>query len=318
MHKIMGNSLKYVKNNTKKTNVKIYEMFMRDGLQSFNKTFTLEKKLEFTKLLNQCGFHCIELGSTVSPTLIPQMENSYELFKQTQKNPNTKYTMLVPGLFHISKALQFAPTITSFGLVCSVSDVFASKNQKKTAKDTLKNVFEQINLINTNLDKPHIRVYISCSFGSPWENFDNEYLSKLNFFTTELLQYAIKNKISSNDFDIVIADTVGLSSQDRIDKILKMLWLDVCSDQVENEYFAMHIHSTEDKFKKIIGSCVLNNIFKFDSSMCGIGGCPFAEDNALGNISTVSLISFLQSLGYYKQIDIKYLEYIENELKKLL
>jgi hydroxymethylglutaryl-CoA lyase len=80
----------------------------------------------------------------------------------------------------------------------------------------------------------------------------------------------------------------------------------------------MHIHSKENGFTKIIDSCIDNNILKFDSSMCGIGGCPFAEDEAYGNISTTKLIRLLQSIGYCSNYNLNNMIYCEKELKKLL
>ena len=199
--------------------VKLYEMFMRDGLQSLNKTYSLKKKLQFIDLLNQCNFHCVEFGSTTSPKLLPQMANSFELFNSMNKSPDIKYTMLVPGYNQTQKVLNTG--INSFGLVCSVSEIFAQKNLKKTSRETVDNVFEQINLITEKkMLCPHIRVYLSCSFGSPWENFDIKYLNNLETYVMEFIEYAKLKNISNQNFDIVISDTVGLSSEKRTREIL--------------------------------------------------------------------------------------------------
>lgn len=296
------------------SNIKIYEMFMRDGLQSLNKIYSLNTKLAFFNLLNQCNFHCIEVGSTTSPKLLPQMANSFEIYEKIQKNPNTKYTMLVPSINKVQETIN--SSVESFGLVCSVSENFAQKNLKKTSRDTILNVLQQMDLITKYVINPHIRVYLSCSFGSPWENFDKEYLTKLELYILELLDYAKYKKFTSNNFDIVISDTVGLSSVKRTEEILKMLWFNINTDSTY--YLAMHIHSKENEFTKIIDSCIYNNIFKFDSSMCGIGGCPFAEDEAFGNIPTVKLVSFLQALGYCTNYNINMLRHCEKELINLM
>lgn len=99
--------------------IKIYEMFMRDGLQSLNKIYPKETKLKFMNLLNQCNFDCIEFGSTTSAKLLPQMANSVELYQTIKKHPKTKYTMLVPGFTYTINAIN--NQIKSFGLVCSMS-----------------------------------------------------------------------------------------------------------------------------------------------------------------------------------------------------
>jgi hydroxymethylglutaryl-CoA lyase len=303
---------KLIKSSTPK--VKIYEMFMRDGLQSLNKVYPIETKLAFFNLLNSCNFHCIEVGSTTSPKLLPQMANSFELYKNAKKNPMTKYTILVPSITKINETI--GNNVNSFGLVCSVSETFAQKNLKKSSKETFNNVIQQMDIITQNVINPHIRVYLSCSFGSPWENFNNEYLENLNVFIMELLEYSKYNELNNEKFDIVVSDTVGLSSEKRTNEILKMLQFSVDNDKMD--YLAMHIHSKENGFTKIINSCIDNKIFKFDSSMCGIGGCPFAEDEAFGNISTTKLINLLQSLGFCKNYNLNTLNYCEKELNKIL
>lgn len=293
--------------------IKIYEMFMRDGLQSLNKVYSLETKTEFIKILNQCNFHCIEFGSTTSPKLLPQMANSYELYTNIKKNSNTKYTMLVPGITQIPKVIDSG--INSFGIVCSISEKFAQKNLKKTSKETLENVIQQMNLI-TKINDQHIRVYLSCSFGSPWENFDINHIDMLKNYINTILEYAKNKNISSDNLDIVISDTVGLSTETRTNEILKMINTNM--ELRDINYLGMHIHSKGNNFTKIVNSCLNNNIYKYDSSMLGIGGCPFAEDNALGNISTLKLISFLKSLGYCKEYNLQKLKYAEESLDKLL
>lgn len=74
-------------------------------------------------------------------------------------------------------------------------------------------------------------------------------------------------------------------------------------------YIAIHIHTSGNNFTKLIDSYIINDIYKFDSSMCGIGGYPFAEDKSFCNISTVKLITFLKSVGYCNNIDLPILKY---------
>ncbi len=301
----------------KKSNmsIKIYEMLMRDGLQSLSKVYSLNDKLKLMNLLNQCNFHCVEFGSTTSAKLLPQMANSFELFENMNKKTNTKYTMLVPGYNHTQKAIENG--VKSFGLVCSVSEIFAQKNLKKTSQDTVKNVFNQMDLI-TNMESPyHIRVYLSCSFGSPWEDFNKIYLNNLENYVREFINYGKIKKISPENLDIVISDTVGLSTQKRTEEILKMLDSNIMSK--DKDYLAAHIHCKDNNFYSLIEDCIKNRIEKFDSSMVGIGGCPFAEDDALGNISTIKLIEFLSvHYNYYSKEELDKVKYIETKVKKIL
>jgi hydroxymethylglutaryl-CoA lyase len=295
--------------------IKIYEMFMRDGLQSQKNKYNLDKKILFMKELNKCNFDCIEFGSTVSPKLIPQMNNSFELYEKIQKNENTKYTMLVPNISKLQKTID--SKINSFGLVCSVSDTFALKNQNKTSLESFNIVKEQLKIITENKNPDtHIRVYLSCSFGSPWEKFDKEYLKITEKYITYLLNYATLNKYSSNNFDIVISDTTGASDSYKTTEIIKLINANL--NNKNKEYIAMHIHAKDDKFIDLINTCYDNKIYKYDSSMLGIGGCPFAEDKALGNISTVKLITHFQSIGECKNYDIEKLKNCEKEIEDII
>jgi hydroxymethylglutaryl-CoA lyase len=290
---------------------------MRDGLQSLNKVYNLETKIKFMELLSECNFHCVEFGSTTSPKLLPQMANSYKLFTSIKPNPNsnTKYTMLVPSYNQTQKVLD--SNINSFGLVCSVSDTFAQKNLKKTSRESVENVFDQINLITEKCPEPHIRVYLSCAFGSPWEDFNKEYLMSLELYIAEFIEYGKQKKLSTDNFDIVISDTVGLSTMSRTSEILKMLWLSV--EQENTKYLGMHIHSKDDKFLDLIVNCIKHDITKFDSSIGGIGGCPFAEDKALGNISTTKLINYLSLyVGHCDYSEVERIKDVEKKIMNLL
>jgi hydroxymethylglutaryl-CoA lyase len=296
--------------------IKIYEMFMRDGLQSLKKVFNLETKKQFINLLNECNFHCVEFGSSTSPKLLPQMANSFELFSSMNKKKDTHYTMLVPGYSHTEKVIKSG--VSSFGLTCSVSETFAQKNLKKTSRETVDNVFNQINLImENNITNVHIRVYLSCSFGSPWENFDAEYAKKLETYVMEFIQCAKLKKLSESNFDIVISDTVGLSTQKRTREILNILCPGINSTDMN--FLAAHIHSKNDNFQELILDCIANNILKFDSSIGAIGGCPFAEDEAFGNISTVGLVEFLnKTVGYCEKYELENIRNVEKEIKKII
>jgi hydroxymethylglutaryl-CoA lyase len=294
---------------------------MRDGLQSLSKVYSLEQKKKFMQLLNSYGPHCIEFGSTTSEKLLPQMAKSFDLYKQIDKNSNTKYTMLVTSFDHTQRVLDSG--IYSFGLVCSASEIFAHKNLKKTSEQSVNTVIEQINLITEyeNLKKntftPHIRVYLSCSFGSPWEKFNSEYLNNMGNFITKFLECAKEKKLSAENFDIVISDTVGLNSVTRISNIVYMIGHYVGKKQMD--YFALHAHCKPDNFYNVVDQSIKSGIIKIDSSMLGIGGCPFAEDETYGNVNTSKLVEWLsKNYNYCSKEQVDKIVEVENELKKIL
>jgi len=301
--------------------IKIFEMFMRDGLQSLSKIYTLQQKNKFIDKLSRCNYHAIEFGSSTSAKLLPQMANGYDIWNHiTQSNnhllTSTKYTLLTPGLTHIEKALD--NKINSFGLVCSVSDKFAHNNLNKTSNDTLINVFTQSTQIINKDPNAHIRIYLSCSFGSPWEKFDLEYKKRLFEYVEKIIKFGKTNKLSSDNFDIVISDTVGLSTCERTSDILNNLTYNIFQDPNDIKYIGLHLHtnSTNNSFKNLIDNSLKYNISKFDSSLLGIGGCPFAEDNSLGNCSTIKLVEHIEHVHKLNTgINLDILKLIEEEIK---
>lgn len=294
--------------------ISINEMFMRDGLQSLSKCYPLETKIKFANLLSKCNFEYLELGSTTNPKYLPQMADSDKLFETVNFNPLTKYGMLVPSYLHTQKVLNL--NVHSFGLVCSVSDTFAQKNLKKTSKQSVDEVLKQIDLImqfKPNLNIRHIRVYLSGAFGSPWEKFNSVYLKNLISIMRRIFYYTSCYDLEPHNFELVISDTFGLSDCARTELIMYAIANSFYSET--NEFFAMHIHSKDSQWKKLVEICIDNKINKFDCSMGGIGGCPFAEDQAFGNISTVEIINFLQNNEMAKNYDLDKLKKTESEIK---
>jgi len=297
---------KIIKNNK----IKIYEMFMRDGLQSL-KPYNFDQKKLFLNQIMKNNFSCIEYGSTTNNKLLPQMNNSFELWNyiKDHENYNNKinYTMLVPHKLNEC----IASNIRSFGLICTISDNFAKSNLKKTADESIDNMLSQLDNIML-LSEYHVRIYISCSFGEPPDgNLEIESLNKL-INLLEKIQIKIKeNYIEPDNLDIVFADTVGSITEQKIDNILK----NVNNDLID--YISLHLHSDKN-FYPYINKSLEYNIKKFDSSLLGIGGCPFAKKETVGNISTYSLVKYLHLQGYNTNLNLNLLKETQTILKDLL
>jgi hydroxymethylglutaryl-CoA lyase len=290
--------------------VKIYEMFMRDGLQSL-KPYTFEQKKLFLNQIMKNNFSCIEFGSTTNSKLLPQMNNSFELWDYIENhekyNNKINYTMLVPHKLNEC----IASNIRSFGLICTISDNFAKSNLKKTADESINNMFNQLNKI-VLLSNYHVRIYISCSFGEPPDgNLEIESFNKL-INLLETINIKIKeNYIEPDNLDIVFADTVGSISEEKIDELLKNVNPELI------DYVSLHLHSDKN-FYPYINKSLEYNVKKFDSSLLGIGGCPFAKKETVGNISTYSLVKYLHSKGYNTHLSLTKLKETQTILKDLL
>ena len=290
--------------------VHIYEMFMRDGLQSLSKLYSYNTKQKFMNNLLHTGLHNIEFGSTTHPKLLPQMSNSYDLWENIkQHKTNKNLTMLITDNKSLNKCIDKG--IMSFGLLSSVSDSFGLSNLKKNSFDSLKNMVEQINIIKNYNNKAHIRLYLSCSFGSHKEAFDKTYLRKLYNYVSDV-NTAIKITECDN-VDIVLCDTTGNLNNNMLDVVLCTM----TTLKDINKYIALHLHCN-DNFTDYIDIALKYNINKFDSSLLNIGGCPFAGKQSLSNINTVKLVEYLENNNYNTGIKLNILKDAEKNISELM
>ena len=301
-------------------------MFMRDGLQSLPKVYTLDNKIYFIDKLLKCNITNIEFGSTTNPKLLPQMDNSYKLWNYLENlklNNKYKLTMLINNGKELQKSINH--NIKSFGLLCSVSNTFGIDNLKKNADKSFDDMIEQYLIIHKYITEQehnkrdfHIRFYLSCAFGTYKEDFDIEYISRLKKYIITIYNIIKNNNLTYENVDIVLCDTMGILTT----KILNMiLTIDEIKDIIK--YISLHLHitennDTENNFISFIDIALQYNINKFDSSILNIGGCPFSGKKNCGNINTLKLVQYLENNNYDTGIDYKSLEYIEKDILKIL
>jgi hydroxymethylglutaryl-CoA lyase len=306
--------------------VKIYEMFLRDGLQSLKKIYTVPQKIQMFNSLNSCNYNCIEFGSTTNPKILPQVGGSFELWDHIKRNNtpfNTKYTMLVPSINHLQNVID--NKINSYGFVMSVSNEFSQRNMKMSSEQSFKQIKELISKIlevNKRDKNLHIRVYISCSFGCPWEGFPKDHMQRLDNIVCELSGIGYRNGLTSDQLDIVLADTVGMSDKYMLRTIINEI------DDIN--YLGLHMHMSgknvgvelHQNFESLIETALDNNIRKFDTSLFGIGGCPYAKQtessDSIGNLSTIPMVKFIHSHGFKTDVQLDALEEASGKIKNIL
>ncbi len=304
----------------------INEMILRDGLQSLKKIYSCEQKYLIYKELEDLGITDIEFGSMTSEKILPQMSGSIDLYQKIMlnlKNDKTKLIMLCPSLNTVKISVDKG--IKQFGLLCSISNKFSWKNMNMSKEDSINKMLSQFEYI-INLDFDLVRIYLSCSFGSDWDFVDDEYIEYLFDVIDKIYFVCNKKNISSKNVDIVISDTFGLVNEELIIKIYNNL--EKRFTKKIFEYIALHLHTEQEitstnynrsvRFKKFIKISLDYGIKKYDSSILGIGGCPFGENNLKGNLSTYELYSFLSELDYKLNIDLKKLEESSFRIKKIL
>lgn len=308
----------------------IYEMILRDGLQSLKKIYTVEEKFLIYKLVRDIGISNIEFGSMTSEKILPQMSGSLELYDKiicdNNFNIDKNLIMLCSSIRGLEKSLEV--DIRSISLLCSVSNQFSIKNLNCIKELSFKNMREQLEYL-IKKDFYRIRIYISCIFGSQWDNFDEIYLKEIINVVKVIYTIIINNNIKSENFDIVLSDTFGMGNVN----LMKTLYMEIKNKFGTDifEYIGLHLHTSQIiqninghniykslGFEDMINLSIEYGINKYDSSILGIGGCPFGEDNMKGNLSTFDLYLHLTNLGYKCDIDIKKLEENSFKIKKIL
>lgn len=304
-----------IKNNIKNMlnkNVFINEMFLRDGLQSLSKVYSLNDKLYFFNLIKKCNFKNIEFGSTTNPKILPQMDNSFILWNNIKYlKDNKNLTMLITDKKACENCL--IEGIQSFGLLSSVSDAFGKSNLKKSSDESFNDMIDIFSLIiqNKNIDKSklHIRFYLSCSFGTTKEKCNDEFLTKLCKYVENIYVETDKYNLTYENIDIVLCDTYGILNTELLDIVLNKM--------NRPEYISLHLH-TNNNFYDYIDIALKYKIYKFDSSILNVGGCPFSGKKNYGNINTYDLAIYLENRNYNTGINLVELEDIQKYIKNKL
>lgn len=252
----------------------------RDAMQGWKDFIPTETKIEYINKLLEVGFDTIDVGSFVSPKAIPQMADT-SLVLPKLKMSDSKLLAIIANARGAEDAVQY-DEITYLGFPFSISETFQLKNTNSTITDSLKTV-ESIQQLCVQHKKEMV-VYISMGFGNP---YGDEYSSEIAIDWVEKLS-SLGVKIFS------MSDTVGVSNPDNISAIFSHLIKSFPSLE-----FGAHFHSTKETAFEKIDAAFSNQCIRFDSALNGIGGCPMAQNDLVGNLATEQVI------GYFEQKNIE-------------
>ena len=246
--------------------VKIYEVGPRDGLQALSYFVDTATKIELINTLYTAGLNDIEETSFAHPRLVPQMADAEDVFSGG--------SVLVMNKRGYERAKSVGAK--KINIVFSPCEEFNKRNLGKTRDE----LYEQYSSFMGEVDKESVRVYLSMAFGSP-------YGGAVNF---DLMKECINDaKMFGNT--VVFADTVGVGSTEEVAMFANMA-LEM------NMTPALHLHHTGDEERAIdlVYAGINHGIREFDSSIGGLGGCPFAEESG-ANLSTETLVRYLNGWG---------------------
>lgn len=250
----------------------------RDAMQGLHDFVPTALKIEYLNLLLQVGFDTLDFGSFVSPKAIPQMRDTEEVLAGLELT-DTKLLAIVANLKGVENAVKRSE-ITYLGFPFSISETFQQRNTNSSIAQSLNTVEEMLNLCDKH-GKQAV-VYLSMGFGNPYgDEWNTEIVSH---WTNELVQKGVKI--------ISVADTVGVSTPEKIKTILPPL-----VQQFPLVEFGLHLHSTPQQRLEKIEAAFAAGCTRMDSALKGFGGCPMAADDLTGNIATEDVISYLNSKG---------------------
>ncbi|RLL45122.1 hydroxymethylglutaryl-CoA lyase [Oceanobacillus piezotolerans] len=282
--------------------VQIKEVGPRDGLQNEKKDLPTEDKVTWIDMLSNSGIKEIEFSSFVNPKWIPALADAREVGKQMKRNPDVRYSALVPN----QKGLEFAleAGIDGASVFMSASETHNRKNINKSINDTfpvLKAVIEEAKQAGK-----YVTGYVSTVFDCPYEGrIEPESVVEI---CERLLEYGAD--------DISLGDTIGSSVPSQVENLLEKVMV-----QLPKEKIIMHFHDTRGMAIANIMTSMQYGITHFDSSIGGLGGCPYAP-GAAGNVATNDVLYLLHGLGIETGINDKKIQeaslFIQSKLGKVL
>jgi hydroxymethylglutaryl-CoA lyase len=257
--------------------VAIKEVGPRDGLQNEKAFISTKDKIAWINQLSQTGLTYIEITSFVHPKWIPQLADAAEVAANIEKIQGVTYAALVPNLKGLEGAL--AANIDEVSVFMSASETHNRKNINKSISETFP-VLQEVVLQAKKAGKT-VRGYISTVFGCPYEgSIDVEQTIK------------VADKLFEMEIDeLSLGDTIGVANPRQVQEVLEQFL-----KRFPKEKLAMHFHNTRGTALANVLASLEMGITTFDSSLGGLGGCPYAP-GASGNLATDDLLYMLDGMG---------------------
>jgi hydroxymethylglutaryl-CoA lyase len=258
----------------------------RDAMQGWKHFIPTELKIEYINSLLQVGFHTIDFGSFVSPKAIPQMADTTEVLKKLQYgNSASALLSIVANLRGAETAVSY-DEISYLGFPFSLSPTFQLRNTNSSMEESVKRV-EEIQDLCVNHNKKLV-VYLSMGFGNPYGDA----------YTQDVLLLWADEMVKRGITILSLADTVGLATPGQISFALNTL-----IPKYPGTTIGVHLHSTPFNWKEKLEAAVNAGCVRIDGALKGIGGCPMAQDDLVGNMNMEWIIDDLQQQGLINNIN---------------
>ncbi len=270
--------------NRRPARVKMVEVGPRDGLQNEPKTVPAAVKIELIGRLTDAGLSVVEAGSFVSPKWVPQMADTAEVMAGIARKPGVSYPVLVPNMkgYEAARAAK-AEEIAVFG---AASETFSQKNINCSIDESLDRFAPVCEAAKR--DGVRVRGYISCVLGCPYEGE----------IAPAAVAHVAQRLLDLGCYEISLGDTIGVGTPGKA-----VAMIETVADKVPRERLAVHFHDTYGQALANILAALDCGIAVVDSSVAGLGGCPYAA-GASGNVASEDVLYMLNGLGIETGVDL--------------
>lgn len=262
----------------------------RDAMQGWPHMIPTQQKIDYLNALLKVGFDVLDCGSFVSAKAIPQMADTADVLNALDLHESaTKLLVIVANQRGAETAAQFNQ-VQYLGFPFSISPSFQMRNTNSTIEES----FERVKAIQS-LCKAHQKelvIYLSMGFGNPYGDAYNESI---------LLHWA-SQMAALNITTISLADTVGLATPSQISSALLSL-----IPQYPSIQFGVHLHASAANWEEKLDAAIQAGCKRFDGALKGIGGCPMAQDDLVGNMDTEKMVEHLIKQQPLPQINLQQL-----------
>ena len=263
--------------------VRIVEVGPRDGLQNEKQAIDTSTKVALVEQLADAGIANIETGSFVNPKWVPQMAGSEEVFTDIKRKSGVTYAALTPNLKGFERA--HGVNASEVAVFVAASEAFSQKNTNCSIAESLERVQELMSAAQA-ANVP-VRGYVSCVVGCPYEgDIDPEKVAEVS-----------QALIAQGCYEVSLGDTIGVGTPASISRMLETVLARVPADKL-----AVHLHDTYGQALANIYASLALGIAVVDSSVAGLGGCPYAK-GASGNVATEDVVYLLDGLGIEHGVD---------------
>ena len=258
----------------------------RDAIQGWSRMIPTAEKIAYLNQLLKVGFHTLDFGSFVSPKAVPQMADTAEVLAELDlTGTNTKLLAIVANERGAEQAVSYQQ-VSCLGFPFSVSPTFQQRNTNASMAEAMERVKHIVTIARQH--QRQLVVYLSMAFGNP---YGDEYNASIVRSQAEQIA-GLGVKIIS------LADTTGLANSEEVYDLTSAV-----TTALPEITIGVHLHAAPLHWKDKLQAALRAGCFRIDGALKGIGGCPFAGDELVGNLDTERIIPYLKNIGWLKEIN---------------